>query len=260
MEPSFWLNSVAGVEVGTEVVWDYAEKLGLPRLVLVTKMDRENANFQTTLNSISQLAGEATLIPVLLPWGSAHELKGVIDLFNMQARPGDGSASEDIPAELVEEAEAGRITLVEAAAEGDDALLEKYLNGDQLTPDEIIRGFKKAVGSGRFIPVFAIAAGVPVGIVPLLESLVTLMPSPAEGKPRTAQGAGGEEELVAADFGTACGLCVEDDRRSVCREADLPAGFLGDTVIRLRAFGTTPRVKRNGWGHSSCCAARNSLA
>lgn len=195
------VDSVAGVEVGTEIVWDYAEKFGLPRLVLVTKMDRENANFQTTLNSVSQLAGDATLIPVQLPWGSAHDLKGVIDLFSMKARPGDGSASEDIPAELVEEAEAGRIALVEAAAEGDDALLEKYLNGDDLTPDEIARGFKKAVWSGRFIPVFATAAGVPVGIVPLLESLVNLMPSPAEGKPRAAQGAGGEEELVASDSG-----------------------------------------------------------
>jgi elongation factor G len=195
------VDSVAGVEVGTEIVWDYAGKFGLPRLVLVTKMDRENANFQTTLNSVSQLAGDATLIPVQLPWGSAQNLKGVIDLFSMKARAGDGSASEDIPAELVEEAEAGRITLVEAAAEGDDALLEKYLNGDELTPDEIARGFKKAVWSGRFIPVFAIAAGVPVGIVPLLESLVNLMPSPAEGKPRAAQGAGGEEELVASDSG-----------------------------------------------------------
>ncbi len=195
------VDAVAGVEVGTEIVWDYAVKFGLPRLVLVTKMDRENANFQAILNSVSQLAGEATLIPVQLPWGAAQDLKGVIDLFNMKARPGDGSESEDIPAELADEAEAGRIALVEAAAEGDDVLLEKYLNGDQLTPDEISRGFKKAVWSGRFIPVFVSAAAVPVGIVPLLESLVNLMPSPAEGKPRQAQGAGGVEELVASDSG-----------------------------------------------------------
>ncbi len=195
------VDSVAGVEVGTEIVWDYAEKFGLPRLVLITKMDRENANFQATLQSVAKIAGEATLIPVQIPWGSAHDLKGIIDLFSMKARPGDGSESEDIPAEYADQAEEGRISLVEAAAEGDDALLEKYLNGDQLTPDEIARGFKKSIWSGRFIPVFVCAASVPVGVVPMLEAMVNLLPSPAEGRPRAAQGVRGEEELIASDSG-----------------------------------------------------------
>jgi elongation factor G len=193
------VDSVAGVEVGTEVAWDYAGQFGMPRMVLISKMDRENANFQAALNSVRQLAGDATLVPVQLPWGEKQEFKGVIDLFTMKARPGEGEAKEAIPDEYAEQAAEARVTLVEAAAEGDDALLEKYLNGEELTAEEVARGFKQAVRSGRFIPVFVSAASDAIGVVPLMEAIVNLMPSPSQAPVRKAQGAAGEEELKSSD-------------------------------------------------------------
>jgi elongation factor G len=195
------VDSVAGIEVGTEVAWNYAEHFDLPRVILITKMDRDNANFQAVLKSVRQLVGEATLVPVQLPWGEKQELKGVIDLFTMKARPAEGEAKEEIPAEYADQAQEARIALVEAAAEGDDALLEKYLNGEQLSAEEVARGFKQAVLSGSFIPVFVSAASDAIGVVPLMEAMINLLPSPSQAKARKAQGAGGEEELKSLDSG-----------------------------------------------------------
>ena len=195
------VDSVAGIEVGTEVAWDYAEHFDLPRVILISKMDRENANFQAVLNSVRQLAGDATLIPVQLPWGEKQDFKGVIDLFTMKARPAEGEAKEEIPAEYADQAQEARIALVEAAAEGDDALLEKYLNGEQLSSEEVSRGFKQAVRSGSFIPVFVSAASDAIGVVPLMEAMINLLPSPSQARARKAQGAGGEEDLNSLDSG-----------------------------------------------------------
>ncbi|MCJ7825416.1 MAG: elongation factor G, partial [Anaerolineales bacterium] len=195
------VDSVAGVEVGTETVWEYCDKFNLPRFVVISKMDRDNANFKRSLSAASELSTDATFIPVQLPWGEKHEFKGVIDLFNMKARPDEGEAMEDIPAEYQEQAEEARIALVEAAAEGDDALLEKYLEGEALTAEEIAKGFKSVVRTGRFIPVFVNAASKATGVVPLMEAMIDLLPSPAEVEPVKVQGASGEEILEASDSG-----------------------------------------------------------
>ncbi len=195
------VDAVAGVEVGTEMVWSYCEKFQLPRYVVMNKMDRENAGFQRTLSSLSALDPEVTFVPVQLPWGEKLEFKGVLDLFDMQAKSGDGSTAEPIPDDLAEAAEAARMTLVEAAAEGDDALLEKYLEGSSLSPQEVSAGFKKAALQGRFIPVFLTAASAGVGILPLLDSVIELAPSPAEAPPVAVHGAKGEESLPPTDAG-----------------------------------------------------------
>jgi elongation factor G len=195
------VDSVAGVEVGTEIVWDYCNKFNLPRFVMISKMNRENANFRSTLEKIRQLPTDATFIPVQLPWGEKHELKGVIDLFSMKARADDGGKSEPIPDEFAEAADEARIMLVEAAAEGDDELLEKYLNGEELTAEEVARGFKQAVLSGTFVPVFVSAATANIGSAPFLDLILELMPSPSQATPIVAQGAEGEETLEASSSG-----------------------------------------------------------
>jgi len=233
------VDSVAGVEVGTEIAWDYADTFGLPRMVLITKMDRENANFQAVLNSIQQLAGDATLVPVHLPWGEKQEFKGVIDLFSMKARPAEGEAKEAIPAEYADQAEEARIALVEAAAEGDDSLLEKYLNGEQLSAEEVASGFKLSVKSGRFIPVFVSAASSATGVVPLMEAMVKLLPAPTEAAPRTAQGAGGEEELKSIDSGPLAAY--------VWKTTADP--FVGKLTY-LRVFSGTLSADTRVWNHS----------
>ncbi len=195
------VDSVAGVEVGTELVWSYCDTFELPRFVVITKMDRENANFQAVLTSVRNLAPDTTFIPVQLPMGEKQDFKGVIDLFSMKARSEDGKSQGDIPGEFQAEAEEAHIALVEAAAEGDDSLLEKYLEGEELSNEEVANGFRKAVSSGRFIPVFLTAAANAYGIVPLMEAMVDLLPSPADSKPKKADGAGGEEHLDNKDSG-----------------------------------------------------------
>ncbi len=196
------VDSVAGVEVGTELVWGYCDTFKLPRFIVISKMDRENANFQAALNSARGLSGDTTLVPVQLPMGEKQDFKGVIDLFSMQARSEDGSSKADIPAEYQEQADEARIALVEAAAEGDDSLLEKYLEGEELTAEEIAKGFRKSIRSGRFVPVFVTAASNAFGVVPLMEAMVSLFPSPLESEPRKAEGAAGEEMLESKDGGT----------------------------------------------------------
>ncbi|NIM95273.1 MAG: elongation factor G [Anaerolineales bacterium] len=192
------VDSVAGIEVGTEIVWSYCDTFKLPRFVVITKMNRENAGFQRALESVQVLSKDATFIPVQLPWGEKQDFKGVIDLFSMQARPDDGSGTEVIPEDLADVAEEARIALVEAAAEGDDALLEKYLDGEELSAEEVARGFKQAVISGTFIPVFVVAGTENIGSAPLLDAIINLMPSPAQAPPTVAQGAAGEESLEAS--------------------------------------------------------------
>ena len=109
----FLVDSVAGVEVGTEVAWDYAGTFGVPRMVMISKMDRENANFQAVLNSVRQLAGDATLVPVQMPWGEKQDFKGVIDLVTEIDRQSEkfllGEVQRDFPEHHIFSEESGVI-------------------------------------------------------------------------------------------------------------------------------------------------------
>ncbi len=194
------VDAVSGAEVGTEIAWSYCDQFAVPRFVLINKMDRDNASFEKAMNSIQQIT-EARLIPIQLPWGEKQNFKGVIDLLSMQAYPGGGAAPEEIPGDLQDDADTARMELVEAAAEGDDSLLEKYLEGEELSAQEILRGLKSVVMEGSFIPVLVAAGGAEIGLAPLLEGLIQLMPSPAAVPGITAQGKEGEEQLTASDTG-----------------------------------------------------------
>ena len=194
------VDSVAGVEVGTEIAWHYCDEFNLPRFVVINKMNRDNANFRKALESAQEISS-VRMIPVQLPWGEKQDFKGVVDLLTMKAYAGDGKTAQAIPAELQDEAETARMELIEAAAEGEDALLEKYLEGEELSAEEIQRGLRNVVRSGSFIPVFVAAGLAEIGIAPLLEAVVSLMPSPKDILPVQAQGKVGEEELNAVDSG-----------------------------------------------------------
>ncbi len=195
------VDSVAGAEVGTEIAWNYCNTFNLPRFVVINKMDRDNANFQKALASIQELT-ETRLIPVQLPWGEKASFQGVIDLLTMKAYKGDGRTAVDIPQEYRSAAEEARFALVEAAAEGEDELLEKYLESGELTDEEVIRGLKAVIRQGSFVPVFATSATTETGIFRLLDAIVDFFPSPAEISPVKAVGKNGEaEELSASDSG-----------------------------------------------------------
>jgi elongation factor G len=194
------VDAVAGAEVGTEIAWSYCDEFHLPRFVVINKMNRDNANFRKALDSVQALS-EVRLLPVQLPWGEKAEFKGVLDLLTMQAYAGSGKSAEEIPAEFSEEVEAARMELIEAAAEGEDELLMKYLEGEALEPAEVLRGLVEVVRRGSYIPVFVAAGGAEIGIAPLLDAIVELMPSPANIPPVVAKGRSGDEELTASDSG-----------------------------------------------------------
>ncbi|BCY16318.1 MAG: elongation factor G [Chloroflexi bacterium] len=194
------VDSVAGLEVGTEIAWQYCDQMKLPRFVVINKMERDNANFTKALTSVQEFSS-TRVIPVQLPWGEKASFQGVIDLINMKAVKSDGKTIVDIPAELKDDAESARTVLVEAAAEGEDALLEKYLESGELTSEEVVRGLRNMVRTCGFIPAFAGALGVENGIGPLLDAIVAYMPSPADIPVVTAQNKDSVEELKASDAG-----------------------------------------------------------
>ena len=194
------VDAVSGFEVGTEIAWNYCNKFNLPRFLLINKMNRDNADYQKALTSVQDFS-ESRLILLQLPWGEKANFKGVIDLLTMKAYAGDGKNAEEIPAELKDAAETARIELVEAAAEGNDTLLEKYLEGGKLTTEEITNGLASVILNGTFVPVLVAAGGAEIGIARLLDAVKNLLPSPEKAKPVTAQGKPDEETLKADDSG-----------------------------------------------------------
>ncbi|MBI4731755.1 MAG: elongation factor G [Chloroflexi bacterium] len=194
------VDSVAGMEVGTEITWNYCDAFKLPRFLVINKMDRDNADFKKALATVQEFS-PVRLIPVQLPWGEKAAFKGVIDLVAMKAYAGDGKSAEEIPADLKPAAEAARTALIEAAAEGDDSLMEKYFENGALSDEELGKGLKAIVRSGAYVPVFVSAGAHEKGILPLLDAVISLFPSPAEVPAAIAQGREGEEKLVASDSG-----------------------------------------------------------
>ena len=198
------VDAVGGVEVGTELAWRTAADFGLPRFFVINRMDRENASFSRTYQAIEEFmhAAGGRVVKVQLPIGEKHEFKGVIDLISMKAFMADGKTVTDIPADMKAAAEEAHFALVEAAAEGEDTLLEKYLENGSLSDEELIRGLKDVVHSGAFVPVFVAAGGHEIGIGPLLNAMVDLMPSPAQRPSKVVLGKdGNEEKLTCSDTG-----------------------------------------------------------
>lgn len=192
------VEAVAGVEVGTEIVWAEAEKRNLPRIVVINKMDRENVRAARALKSVEDnLSGN--FIPLQLPIGEGASFKGVVDLLSMEARLGEKDERGPIPAELQDEAEAAHLAIVEAAAEGDDALMEKYFENDGLPDEDIVRGLRLAMQQGTAIPVIYSAPQANIAVVPLMNAMVRLFPAPNETEGFTATNAAGEEVTYKVD-------------------------------------------------------------
>ncbi len=197
------VEAVAGIEVGTEVAWRYADERQMARFVVINKLDRDNASFAKSYASVEEFAhaGGKRLVKVQLPIGEKHEFKGIIDLISMKAYMGDGKTASEIPADMLDAAKEAHGVLVEAAAEGEDTLLEKYLENGALSDEELLRGLKAIVQSGAFVPVYCAAGAHEIGVLPLLNGVIDLLPSPAQARPRVAQAQSGEETLKASDDG-----------------------------------------------------------
>lgn len=190
------LDAVAGVEVGTELVWQHANDYKLPRIAFVNKMDRENADFQKAVASLAEILGVRPAI-MQLPIGSQASFKGVVDLVSRTAYLGPKGEKGDIPADMAGQAEEARTQLVEAAAEGDDELIMKYLDGEALTDEEIYRGLRLGVASGKIVPVLCGSSLANIGVQALLQAIVALLPSPVDGAEiRAKNPATGETEVL----------------------------------------------------------------
>jgi elongation factor G len=172
------VDAVAGCEVGTELAWDRLEELQKPRIFFVNKMDRENADFQKAVDSLRETLTGATIIPLQLPVGQANNFKGVVSLVTMQAYMGADGKTMPIPEEMQEAVDAAHTLLVEAAAEADDELIMKYLDGEELTPEEVRRGLIVGMQSGKIAPVYCGSATHDVGLERLLAALKRYVPSP----------------------------------------------------------------------------------
>jgi elongation factor G len=191
------VDAVAGIEVGTELAWRYCDQFNLPRFFLINKMDRENADFQKTYDAIKEFveAHDKRVVQVHIPIGEKQNFKGVVDVIGMKSYLGDGKTTAEIPAELKEAAEKAHFAMVEDAAEGEDELMEKYLENGSLTDEEMVRGLEDVVYAGSFVPVFCAAGAHEIGTIALLNDIIDLMPSPIHAIKRTAQGKDGVEEL-----------------------------------------------------------------
>jgi len=176
----FVISAVDGVEVQHEVIWDIADDYNLPRIVFVNKMDRENSNFGKVLEDL-KAKFKANFVPVQIPIGSFNTFTGVVDVINEKAYTGEGKGKEtEIPADLADDLAAYREQLVEAAAEGDDDLTMKYLEGEELTPEEIKEGLKKTVAAGKVVLVLAGSATKNTGVAQLTDVVADYLPAPKE--------------------------------------------------------------------------------
>jgi elongation factor G len=197
------VNGVTGVEVGTERLWRRSEQEGLARLVFVNMLDRERADFFAVLEQLKAAFGPH-VVATEIPLGAEHELRGVIDLIDMKAYEYAGSErgsaqEEPIPDELAEQAERYRDLLMDEVAENSDELMERYLEGEEISHGEIVDVLKRGVTEGKLFPVTCGAATRNLGADRLLTALVEDLPSPALRGPIHALGEGGAETDIAPD-------------------------------------------------------------
>ncbi len=175
------VDSVGGVEIGVEKAWDYVSDAGMPCLFYVNKMDRENANFLKVVEQLREFFGNK-IVPIEIPIGAEASFKGVIDLISLKARVSEGNKTveTDVPSGYENEIEEYRNIIIEAVAQTDEALMEKFFGGEELTADEIVKGFRLGVINGDVIPVLCGAAVKNTGVVTLMDTILKFMPSPAD--------------------------------------------------------------------------------
>ena len=192
-------DAVAGVQPQTETVWRQADRNQVPRLAFVNKMDRVGADFANAVQTMHDRLN-ANAVPVQLPIGVEGDYRGVVDLIGMRAfvyEEDDLGASYeecDIPADLVDEADAARTHLIEAVAEFDDVLMHDYLEGGELREERIVAAIRSATLHHAFVPVFCGSAFKNKGVQPLLDAVVAYLPSPVDLPPVEGAVVGGKKD------------------------------------------------------------------
>ena len=183
------IDAVDGIKVQTELAWDYAKESGLPCTIFINKLDRERSDFARTLKDAVSIFDPKPII-IQLPLGSENNFKGVVDLITMKAHlyGTDGKVTiGDIPADMIELANKERETLIENVAEADDNLIERYLEGETLSDDEIKSALRKGTISRTFVPVICGSAIKDIGVDLLFDLIINCMPSPIERTPKKTE-------------------------------------------------------------------------
>ncbi|MEX2158325.1 MAG: elongation factor G [Dehalococcoidia bacterium] len=192
------IDAVSGVEVGTELAWGYADEESLPRIAFVNRIDRENANFENAVSQLRERYGKRC-VPLQLPIGSQDSFQGVVDLLEMQAFLGEKAEAGSIPESMGADVQTYREQLIEAIAENDDALLSKFLEGEELSADELRHGLRSGVCAGGIVPVLVGSATKNIAVPRLLDAIVDAGPSPADRAEITAQDGSDNEVKLTAD-------------------------------------------------------------
>lgn len=200
------VSAVAGVEVGTEKVWEYCDERGLPRILFLSLMDKENAGFERAFGDLKEYFG-ARAVVAALPIGEGSAFRGLVDLLSGKAHVFDADSAtgefreEEVPADLKSEVERYRQEFFESIAASDDALLERYLEEGEIRPEEAVAAWKSAILRGELFPVFCGSPANGWGVPQLMRAIVELFPNPAESKPEKARSPAGDGaiELRAAD-------------------------------------------------------------
>ncbi|HKM42532.1 MAG TPA: elongation factor G [Limnochordia bacterium] len=190
----------SGVEVGTEKSWQYLGQVGLPRVVFMNKMDRENANFSRVVAQLRDHFGPK-LVPIQLPIGEAESFSGIVDLVKMKAFVHDGDSFKEvpIPADMEDDVEMAREEMIEAASVSDDDLMMKYLEGEPLTDAEIEHAVALGTQTGEMVPILCGSAQTTLGVSALLDHVVQAMPSPANRSITGTDASGNEVTITTED-------------------------------------------------------------
>ncbi len=172
-----------GVEVGTELTWQFADERHLPRIVLVNKLDRENTSFDQALESLRNKFG-TRVVPLQIPIGEQAGFKGVIDLVTQKGYTFEGNKVQEVtvPADLKSNLGTYREQLIESAVENDDTIMEKFLDGIELSDEEILMVVRKGICTGMLIPVLCGSASKNIGVQTLLDTIVDYLPSPLDAQ------------------------------------------------------------------------------
>jgi elongation factor G len=191
-------DAIDGVKVQGEKVWQFVDRAGLPALVVVNKMDRERADFDAAVNMIPDMLG-IKAVKLQLPIGAADSFQGVVDLLANKAytfAPDGKMTTGEVPGDMADAVAEAREVLIEDIAEADDSLMERYLEGEELTAEELATGLAKGVRERLFLPVAASAALKNMGVQPVMDLINRLLPSPIERGPVTGVKPGSDEEIT----------------------------------------------------------------
>ena len=176
------VDASSGVQVGTEAAWRMARRRGIPRAVIITRLDRENSSWDDTLHSVQRLLGPECQ-PLFLPIGAESEFSGSVAVLTGRAYTGDGRDASDPPTDAADAATTAREGLVERIVEADEDLMLAYLEDEELDDDALADGLKPAILAGSLVPVLPACAAAGIGAWPLLRLLETAFPNPAEAPP-----------------------------------------------------------------------------